>query len=82
MPFSTIFNNDLKNSKNFKEDISASIQKIFEQLLDIILLKSKKKIPSKAPVATVQISNISKNKDEQKKAKTQILKTYLFHFLQ
>ena len=35
------------NSKNFKEDISASIQKIFEQLLDIILLKSKKKIPSK-----------------------------------
>tara|TARA_B100000902_G_scaffold3870_1_gene4955 strand:- start:16689 stop:18410 length:1722 start_codon:yes stop_codon:yes gene_type:complete len=41
-----LFNKEL-NSKNFKEDISASIQKIFEQLLDMILLKSKKKIPSK-----------------------------------
>ena len=41
-----LFNKEL-NSKNFKEDVSASIQKIFEQLLNIILLKSKKKISSK-----------------------------------
>ena len=31
------------------------------------IFNEEKKIPSKAPVATVQISNISKNKDEQKK---------------
>jgi carbamoyltransferase len=41
-----LFNKEF-NSKNFKEDISASIQKIFEQLLNIILLNSKKKISSK-----------------------------------